>query len=184
MHASSKTTFSCLLWGNTISSTHCGFPVRTQGYFPKGNIFVARAVRWGNLAMVLGQQPRYQRVSSSVTMWQLFHRGPWFRRGTISYWPGDYYQLIRNEGSGVIDHGIGGVLQGKIQTARVPFTTRDKEIKSHDRFNLGDSSVLLGHPQLVNTVSNVLQSRLVCWHLNGNFSCSPLNIILENPKHI
>ena len=123
-------------WKSTTPSTLCGFPVRTQGYFPKGNIFVARAVWWGNLAMVLGQQPRYQRVSSSITMWQLFHKGPRFRRGTISYWPGDYYQLTRNEGSGVIDHGIRGVLQGKIQTTRVPFATRDNEFKSTDGFDL------------------------------------------------
>ena len=37
-------------------------------------IFVAKAVRRCNLVKVLGQQPRYQRVPSSVTMWQLFHR--------------------------------------------------------------------------------------------------------------
>jgi hypothetical protein len=28
--------------------------------------------------------------------------------------------------------------------------------------NQGDSSVLLGHPQLVDTVSSVIQSRLIC----------------------
>ena len=64
-----------LLWGNTISSTHCGFPVRTPEYFQE-EYFVSRAVWRCNLVKVLGQQPRYQRVSSSVTMWQLFHRGP------------------------------------------------------------------------------------------------------------
>ena len=48
----------------------------------------------------------------------------------------------------------------------------------------GVTSVLLGHPQLVDIVSYVIQSRLVCWHSNGNFSCNPLNIALENPKHV
>ena len=46
------------------------------------------------------------------------------------------YRLTHNESSGVIDHEIRGVLQGKIEATRVPFTTRDKEFKSHNRFNL------------------------------------------------
>ena len=37
---------------------------------------------------------------------------------------------------GVIDHKVRGVLQGKIQTTRVPFTTRDKEFKSNGGFGL------------------------------------------------
>ena len=58
---------------------------------------------------------------------------------------------------GVIDHRMRGVLQGKIQTARVPIT-RDKEIKSHNGFNSRDSSVPMGYPQLVDVVSSVIQS--------------------------
>ena len=45
-------------------------------------------------------------------------------------------QLTRNEDGGVIDHIIRGVLQGKIQTTRVPFAIRDKEFKSHNGFDL------------------------------------------------
>ena len=99
-------------------------------------IFVSKVVWRCNLVKVLGQQPRYQRVPSSVTMWQLFHRGPRFHRGSISYLPGNYYQLTRNEDGGVIDHRVRGVLQGKIQTIRVPFTTRDKDFKSNNGFDL------------------------------------------------
>ena len=39
-------------------------------------LFVAKAVRRCNLVKVLGQRPWYQRVPSSITMWQLFHREP------------------------------------------------------------------------------------------------------------
>ena len=39
-------------------------------------IFTSKVVWRCNLVNVLGQQPRYQRVASSVTMWQLFHREP------------------------------------------------------------------------------------------------------------
>ena len=60
---------------NTIASTCCGFPVWTPKYF-QGEYFVAKAVWRCNLVKVLGQQPRYQRVPSSITMWQLFHREP------------------------------------------------------------------------------------------------------------
>ena len=49
--------------------------LNTKIFFPR-RMFVARAIRRGNLVKVLGQQPRYQRVPSSVTMWQLFHRDP------------------------------------------------------------------------------------------------------------
>ena len=48
-------------------------------------IFVSKAVWRSNLVKVLGQQPRYQRMPSSITLWQLFHRGPQFCHGTISY---------------------------------------------------------------------------------------------------
>ena len=33
-------------------------------------------------------------------------------------------------------------------------------------------------------MSYVIQSRLVYWYLNGNFSCNSLNIALENRKHV
>ena len=75
IHASSKTTSSCLFWENTISSTRCGFPIWTPEHF-QGEYFVAKAVWQCNLVKVLGQQPRYQRLPSSITMWQLFHREP------------------------------------------------------------------------------------------------------------
>ena len=45
------------------------------------------------------------------------------------------YQLTHSESSGVIDHRIRGVLQGKIQT-RVPFAIRDKDFKSNNGFDL------------------------------------------------
>ena len=51
------------------------FPFEHLNIF-QGEYFVAKAVWRCNLVKVLGQQPRYQRVPSSVTMWQLFHRGP------------------------------------------------------------------------------------------------------------
>ena len=62
-------------WGNTIASTRCGFPVWTPEYF-QDEYFISKVVWWCNLVKVLGQQHRYQRVPSSVTMWQLFHREP------------------------------------------------------------------------------------------------------------
>ena len=37
-------------------------------------IFCSKVVWRCNLVKVHGQQPQYQRVPSSVTMWQLFHR--------------------------------------------------------------------------------------------------------------
>ena len=130
IHASSETTSSCLLWENTISSTRCGFPIWNT------RIFVSKVVWRCNLVKVLGQQPRYQRVASSATMWQLFHREP-----SVS---SRHHKLLTRqllptswlEGGGVIDHRIRGVLQGKIQTTRVPFTTRDKEFKCNGRFGL------------------------------------------------
>ena len=39
-------------------------------------IFVTKVVRRCNSVKVLGQQPRYQCVPSSIAMWQLFHREP------------------------------------------------------------------------------------------------------------
>ena len=39
-------------------------------------IICSKAVWWCNLVKVHGQQPRYQRMPSSITMWQLFHREP------------------------------------------------------------------------------------------------------------
>ena len=50
------------------------FPLNTQ-IFPRRK-FIAEVVWRCNLVKVLGQQPRYQRAPSSVTMWQLFHREP------------------------------------------------------------------------------------------------------------
>ena len=135
IRVSSKITFSCLPWENTISSTHCGFSVWNTWILPK-RIFVSKAVWRCNLVKVLGQQPRYQCVASSVTMWQLFHREP-----SVSSW---HHKLLTrqllptswSEGGGVIDHRMRGVLQGKIQTTRVPFTIRDNEFKSNGGFDL------------------------------------------------
>ena len=98
--------------------------------------FVSKAVWRCNLVKVLGQQPRYQHVASSVTMWQLFHWEPsvssrHHKLLTIQLLPTSWL-----EGGGVIDHRMRGVLQGKIQTTRVPFTTRDNEFKSSGRFDL------------------------------------------------
>ena len=44
-------------------------------------IFCSKVVWRCNLVKVHGQQPQYQRVPSSVTMWQLFHKEP-----SVSSW--------------------------------------------------------------------------------------------------
>lgn len=49
--------------------------LNTWIFLPK-RIFIARTVPRCNSVTTLGQQPRYQRAPSSVTMWQLFHRWP------------------------------------------------------------------------------------------------------------
>ena len=51
------------------------FSFGTPEYF-LSRIFVSKAIWRCNLVMILGQQPRYQCVPSSITMWQLFHREP------------------------------------------------------------------------------------------------------------
>ena len=153
IRASSKITFSCLPWDNTISSTRCGFPVRTPEYFQE-EYFVSKAVWWCNLVKVLGQQPRYQCVPSSVTMWQLFHREP----SVLSR----HHKLLTRQ---LLPTYMQWRRWGHRPQNHRSMAREDSDNKGSFRnngFDLRDSSVMLGHPQLVDIVSYVIPSWPVC----------------------
>ena len=98
--------------------------------------FVSKAVWRCNLVKVLGQQPRYQLVPSSITMWQLFHKEP-----SVSSW---HHKLLTRQLLPTYTpwRRWGHRPQNKRSieredsTTRVLFTTRDKEFKSNGRFGL------------------------------------------------
>ena len=144
-------------------------------------IICSKAVRRCNLVKVLGQQPRYQHMPSSVTLWQLFHGeslvSSWHHKlltrqllPTYTPWRRWDHRPQNKRGIAREDSGNKGSFRNKGQGIQIQQQIWFKEIQVFCWTSaISWYSVLHYHIMV-----GLLASK---WWL----SCNPLNIALENP---